>query len=67
MLAFLLRTASSTDLPKDNAVQEEGKTVHESAVYFDVLVIDAFLTAKIWTLFLAPFVLSPTLFSASSN
>ena len=40
MLDFLLQTASSTSIPKGNAVEEEGKTVHETGVYFDILVID---------------------------
>lgn len=46
MLAFLLQAASSTSLPKGNAMEKEGKTVHETAVYFDILVIDIFVTAK---------------------
>ncbi|KAH9768335.1 peptidase M28 domain-containing protein [Citrus sinensis] len=37
MLDFLLQTASSTSIPKGNAVEEEGKTVHETGVYFDIL------------------------------
>ncbi|GAY57347.1 hypothetical protein CUMW_178710 [Citrus unshiu] len=37
MLAFLLQAASSTSLPKGNAMEKEGKTVHETAVYFDIL------------------------------
>ncbi|KAL9419093.1 hypothetical protein AB3S75_036945 [Citrus x aurantiifolia] len=37
MLAFLLQAASSTSLPKGNAIEKEGKTDHETAVYFDIL------------------------------
>ncbi|KAL9422163.1 hypothetical protein AB3S75_034434 [Citrus x aurantiifolia] len=37
MIDFLLQTASSTSIPKGNAVEEEGKTVHETGVYFDIL------------------------------
>ncbi|XP_031251917.1 endoplasmic reticulum metallopeptidase 1 [Pistacia vera] len=37
MLAFLLQSASSSHLPGSNAVEEEGKTDHESAVFFDIL------------------------------
>ncbi|XP_010493169.1 PREDICTED: endoplasmic reticulum metallopeptidase 1-like isoform X1 [Camelina sativa] len=37
MLAFLLRVASSSDLPKDKTLQDEEKANPDSAVYFDVL------------------------------
>ncbi|KAJ0101708.1 hypothetical protein Patl1_06096 [Pistacia atlantica] len=37
MLAFLLQSASSSHLPGSNAVEEEGKTDHESVVFFDIL------------------------------
>lgn len=39
MLAFLLRVASSSDLPKDKTLQGEEKSNPDSAVYFDILVI----------------------------
>lgn len=39
MLAFLLRVASSSDLPKDDTLQGEEKSTPDSAVYFDILVI----------------------------
>jgi len=39
MLAFLLRVASSSDLPKDKTLQGEERSNPDSAVYFDVLVI----------------------------
>ncbi|AED92872.1 Zn-dependent exopeptidases superfamily protein [Arabidopsis thaliana] len=37
MLAFLLRVASSSDLPKDKTLQGEERSNPDSAVYFDVL------------------------------
>ncbi|CAH2078968.1 unnamed protein product [Thlaspi arvense] len=37
MLAFLLRVASSSDLPKDKTVHGEEKSNPDSAVYFDIL------------------------------
>ncbi|ESQ55900.1 hypothetical protein EUTSA_v10024352mg [Eutrema salsugineum] len=37
MLAFLLRVASSSDLPKEKTLQGEEKSKADSAVYFDIL------------------------------
>ncbi|KAK3232427.1 hypothetical protein Dsin_004308 [Dipteronia sinensis] len=37
MLAFLLQIGPSSHLPRSNAVEEEGKTDHEAAIFFDIL------------------------------
>lgn len=39
VLAFLLQAASSSQLPKDKAMEEEENTGHESAIFFDILVL----------------------------
>jgi hypothetical protein len=38
MLAFLLRVAASSHLPKAKAMEEEDKTGLSAAIYFDILV-----------------------------
>ncbi|GAA0151366.1 metalloprotease [Lithospermum erythrorhizon] len=37
MLSFLLQAAASSDLPKRNAVESDGRSVQETATYFDIL------------------------------
>ncbi|CAN8275017.1 unnamed protein product [Cochlearia groenlandica] len=37
MLAFLIRVASSSDLPKDKTLEGEEKSKPDSAIYFDIL------------------------------
>lgn len=54
VLAFLLRVASSSDLPKDQTLQGDEKSNLDSAVYFDILVISElaillFVSIKIYT------------------
>ena len=50
MLAFLLRVAASSYLPKANVMQEEDKTGLSAAVYFDILV--HFDSQKLYHVFL---------------
>lgn len=38
MLAFLLKIASSSDLPEGKAVEKEEKSRHSNAIFFDILV-----------------------------
>lgn len=38
MLAFLLRVASSADLPRGKAAESDQNLTGETAIYFDILV-----------------------------
>jgi hypothetical protein len=54
MLSFLIHVASSSHLPKGNAIEEEENTGQNAATYFDILVTITVIVVIGLTLFLFP-------------